>query len=34
MSWTNRVTLAATLMGGAVALALYAQGLALPVHFA
>ncbi len=33
MSWTNRITLAATLMGGAIALTLYAQGLSLPAHF-
>ena len=34
MSWTNRITLAATLMGGALALTLYAQSLSLPMHFA
>ena len=34
MSRTNRITLAATLIGGAIVLTLYAQGLALPVHFA
>ncbi|MFB0490720.1 hypothetical protein ABIE45_003306 [Methylobacterium sp. OAE515] len=34
MNWTNRVALAATLMGGAMALTLYAQSLSLPAHFA
>jgi len=34
MSRTNRVTLAATLMGGVIALTLYAQSLSLPAHFA
>lgn len=34
MSWTNRITLAATLIGGGVALTLYVQSLSLPAHFA
>ncbi|AIQ90084.1 protein of unassigned function [Methylobacterium oryzae CBMB20] len=33
MSWTNRITLALTLAGGAIALTLYAQALSLPAHF-
>jgi hypothetical protein len=33
MSWTNRITLAAALIGGAVALMAYAQALSLPAHF-
>ena len=33
MTWTNRITLAATLIGGAVALMAYAQALSLPAHF-
>jgi hypothetical protein len=33
MSWTNRITLALTLAGGAIALTLYAHGLSLPAHF-
>jgi hypothetical protein len=34
MTWTNRITIAATLIGGAVALMAYAQALSLPAHFA
>jgi hypothetical protein len=34
MTWTNRNTLAATLMGGAIAFTLYVQSLSLPTHFA
>ncbi|MGU3665137.1 hypothetical protein ACLBX9_13240 [Methylobacterium sp. A49B] len=33
MTWTNRITLAATLIGGAIALMAYAQALSLPTHF-
>ena len=33
MTWTNRITLAATLAGGAIALMVYAQTLSLPAHF-
>ena len=34
MTWTNRITIAATLIGGAIALVTYAQALSLPTHFA
>jgi hypothetical protein len=34
MTWTNRITIAAALIGGAVALMTYAQALGLPAHFA
>ena len=34
MTWTNRITIAATLIGGAFALMTYAQALGLPAHFA
>jgi len=34
MTWMNRITLAATLIAGAIALATYAQALSLPAHFA
>jgi hypothetical protein len=34
MTWTNRITVAATLIGGAIALVTYAQALSLPTHFA
>jgi hypothetical protein len=34
MTWMNRITIAATLIGGAVALMAYAQALSLPAHFA
>jgi hypothetical protein len=34
MTWTNRITIAATLIAGAVALMAYAQALSLPAHFA
>ena len=34
MTWTNRITLAATLIGSAIALMTYAQALSLPAHFA
>ena len=34
MTWTNRITLAATLIAGAIALVTYAQALSLPAHFA
>jgi hypothetical protein len=34
MTWTNRITLAATLIAGAIALVAYAQALSLPAHFA
>jgi hypothetical protein len=34
MTWTNRITLAATLIAGAIALVTYAQALSLPTHFA
>ena len=34
MTWTNRITIAATLIGGAIALMAYAQALSLPTHFA
>ena len=33
MTWTNRITIAATLIGGAFALMAYAQALSLPSHF-
>ena len=33
MSWTNRITIAATLIGGALALMAYAQMPGLPGHF-
>ena len=33
MTWTNRITIAATLIGGAIALTVYAQSLPLPAHF-
>jgi hypothetical protein len=33
MSRTNRTIMAATLIGGAIALPLYVQSLSLPVHF-
>lgn len=33
MTWTNRITIAATLIGGAFALMTYAQALSLPTHF-
>lgn len=33
MTWTNRLTVAATLIGGAIALTIYAQTLMLPTHF-
>ncbi len=32
MTWTNRITLAATLIAGAIALVTYAQALSLPAH--
>ncbi|WP_279600275.1 hypothetical protein [Methylobacterium sp. J-077] len=34
MTWTNRITIAATLIGGAFALMSYAQAPSLPSHFA
>jgi hypothetical protein len=34
MTWTNRISIAATLIGGAIALLTYAQALTLPAHFA
>ncbi|AIQ92592.1 protein of unassigned function [Methylobacterium oryzae CBMB20] len=34
MTWTNRITIAATLIAGAIALVTYAQALSLPAHFA
>lgn len=34
MTWMNRITLAATLIAAAIALATYAQALSLPAHFA
>ena len=34
MTWTNRITIAATLLAGAIALVTYAQALSLPAHFA
>lgn len=34
MAWTSRITIAATLIGGAIALMTYAQALSLPAHFA
>lgn len=34
MTWTNRITIAATLIAGAVALMAYAQALSLLGHFA
>lgn len=34
MTWTNRITLAATLIVGAIALMTYAQAITLPAHFA
>ena len=34
MTWTNRITIVATLIAGAVALMAYAQALSLPAHFA
>jgi hypothetical protein len=34
MTWTNRISIAATLIGGAIALMTYAQALTLPAHFA
>ena len=33
MTWTNRLTVAATLIGAAIALTVYAQSLMLPMHF-
>ncbi|GJE13766.1 hypothetical protein FOHLNKBM_4830 [Methylobacterium longum] len=33
MTWTNRITIATTLIGGAIALMVYAQALGLPAHF-
>jgi len=33
MTWTNHITIAATLIGGAFALMTYAQALGLPAHF-
>lgn len=34
MTWANRITIAATLIGGAFVLMTYAQVLSLPTHFA
>jgi hypothetical protein len=34
MTWTNRITIASTLIAGAIALVTYAQALSLPAHFA
>jgi hypothetical protein len=34
MTWTNRITIAAALIGGAVARMTYAQAVGLPAHFA
>lgn len=34
MTWKSRITTAATLIGAAIALVIYAQALSLPAHFA